>query len=123
MSVEPQQEEQKSFPITEAKSLVSNGDEAGALAVLEKAAENGNVMACFDAGFMMIKGIGRKEDLLGGLKLMEKGKKLVEGEEDMSWKSDGSVTEMLAPQTLDLSCLLLIHNHIFSRTIFQTSLP
>ena len=61
-SSEPKQEQEKRdlgiSSIIEAKSLLSNGDEAGALAVLKKAAKNGDVMACYDAGFMMIQGIG-----------------------------------------------------------------
>ena len=69
MSLEPKREKQGTSPIIEARSLLSNGDEAGALAVLRKAAESGNVMACYDAGFMMIQGIGCEKNWRGGLEL------------------------------------------------------
>ena len=87
-------------PIVEAKSLLSNGDQAGAFAVLKEAAENGNVMACYDCGFMMVQGIGCKKDWGGGLELIEKGRKLEGQSKNMNWKSDGSVTELLEPQTI-----------------------
>ncbi len=58
MSLQPQQKEYQEISlIIEAKSLLSNEDEVGALAVLKKAAAWGNVMACYDAGFMIIQGI------------------------------------------------------------------
>ena len=100
MSLEPQQEDPGISPIIEARSLISNGDEAGAFAVLKKAAESGDVMACYDAGFMMIQGIGCDADWKGGLYLMSKGMKLEEDSEDLSWKSNGSVTEMIEPQSM-----------------------
>ena len=93
-------------PIIEAKSLLSKGDVAGAFSVLKEGAENGNVMACFDCGFMMIQGIGCKKDLKEGLELMEKGRKLEKQSRSMNWKSDGSVTELFEPQTMELSGLL-----------------
>ena len=92
--------------IIEAKSLLSNGNEAGAFGVLNKAAENGNVMACFDCGFMMIQGIGCKKDCEGGLELISKGVGLVKESSDVSWKSDGSTSELFQPQSMNLSCLL-----------------
>ena len=95
----------KSSPIIEAKSLLSNGDEAGAFDVLRKAAKNGIVMACFDCGFMMIQGIGCWKNWKGGLKLISKGVRLGKGSKDMSWKSDGSVSELFEPQSMDLSGL------------------
>ena len=58
MSFEPKQKKQRISPIIEAKSLLSEGDVEGAFAVLKKAAEHEDVMACFDCGFMMIQGIG-----------------------------------------------------------------
>ena len=85
MSLEPQQEDLGIFPIIEAKSLLSNGDEAGALAVLKEGAESEDVMACYDAGFMMIQGIGCDKDLRGGLELMSKGMEFEEGSEGLSW--------------------------------------
>ena len=78
------EEVSSSSPITEAKSLLSNGDEAGAFAVLKKAAEHGDVMACYDCGFMMIQGIGCKQDWRGGLKLLSKGMELEKESSDMS---------------------------------------
>ena len=84
MSLEPKQKKQGASPIIEARSLLSNGDEGGALAVLREAAGVGNVMACYDCGFLMIQGIGcvinsnnRKE----GLKYFAQGRKLKEKEE------------------------------------------
>ena len=107
-SSEPKQEQEKRdlgiSSIIEAKSLLSNGDEAGALAVLKKAAESGDVMACYDAGFMMIQGNGCDEDWRGGLELMSKGMKLEKGLEDLSWKSCGSSTELIEPQSMFIGC-------------------
>ena len=110
-------------PIIQAKSLLSNGDEAGAFSVLKKAAESGDVMACYDAGFMMIQGIGCDVDCNGGLELMSKGMKLEEDSEDLSWKSCGSATELIGPQSMfiggefSLMCLILnddLNDHISS---------
>ena len=95
-------EQGRSSLITEAKSLLSNGDEAGAFAVLKKAANKGNVMACYDCGFMMIQGIGCEKNWEGGVELMRKGVKLENESENVSWKSNGSVTELLKKQTMDL---------------------
>ena len=97
-----------SSPIVEASSLFSNGDAEGAFAVLKKAADLGNVMACYDCGFMMIQGIGCKnsfESMKRGFELMEKGRALEEKSSDMSWKSDGSITELFQPQTMELCSL------------------
>ena len=105
MSLEPQQKKQRIFSIIGAKSLLSNGDEAGALAVLKKAAESGDVMACYDAGFMMIQGIGCDEDWRGGLEFMSKGMKLEKDTENLSWKSSGSASELFQPQTMNLKGL------------------
>ena len=123
MSFEPQQENLGISPIIQAKSLLSNGDEAGALAVLKEAAESGNVMACYDAGFMMIQGIGCDVDCYGGLELISKGMKLEKELEDLSWKSDGSATELLEAQSMFIGgefsfiCLILnddLNDHISS---------
>ena len=105
MSVQPKQEDTGVSPIVAAKSLLSNGYVEGAFWVLRKAADDGNVMACYDAGFMMIQGIGCERDRKGGLKLICKGRELERHSEDLSWKSDGSVTEVIGPQSMDLSCL------------------
>ena len=123
MSLEPQQEDSVIFPIIDARSLLSNGDEAGAFAFLKKAAESGDVMACYDAGFMMIQGIGCDVDWKGGLELMSKGMKLEEESEDLSWKSCGSASELIEPQSMfiggefSLMCLILnddLNGHISS---------
>ena len=105
MSLEPKQNKQGISPIIEARTLLSNGDVRGTLAVLRKGADGGNVMACYDCGFMMIQGIGCERDWRGGLELIEKGSKLGEQEGDEGWKSDGSATDVLGPQSMDLSCL------------------
>ena len=107
MSLQPQPEDTSTSPIIEAKILLSNGDKEGAFAVLKKAADGWNVMACFDVGFMMIQGIVFKRDARGGFEMIEKGIELERHEEDMSWKSDGSATDVIGPQSMDLSCLCL----------------
>ena len=123
MSLEPQQKKRRICSIIEAKSLLSNGDETGAFAVLKKAAESGDVMACYDAGFMMIQGIGCDKDWRGGLELMRKGMEFEKKLEDLSWKSCGSVTELIGPQSMfiggefSLMCLILnddLNDHISS---------
>ena len=98
-------------PIAEAKFLYSHGYKIKGIATLKRAATNGNVMACYDYGFIMIQGIECKKDLEGGLKLISKGKKLEEEQEGMSWKSDGSITEFFEPQTMCFGSLFL-NNHI-----------
>ena len=119
MSFEPKQKRQRTSPVIEAKSFLSQGDEAGAFGVLKKAAEHGDVMACFDCGFMMIQGIGCEKDWRGGLELLSKGVELEKESEDMSWKSDGSASELFEPQSMNLSGLLLknecvLNDHISS---------
>ena len=94
-------------PIIEAKSHLSNGDQAGAFAVLKKAAESGDVMACYDAGFMMIQGIGCDVDCYGGLELMSKGMEFEGDSEYLSWKSCGSATELIEPQSMFIECEFL----------------
>ena len=108
MSFESNQEDTSISPITEAKSLLSNGDVAGAFSVLREAAENGNMIACYDCGFMMMQGIGCRKDLKGGLELMRKGMELDEEPSDMSWNFDKSVSVLFEPQSMDLSCLFLL---------------
>ena len=99
-----------SSPIIEAKSPLSSGDVAGAFGVLKKGAENGDVMACYDCGFMMIQGIGCEKDWKGGLEWISKGVELEKESSDMSWKSDGSSSELFEPQSMDLNRLLLLMN-------------
>ena len=105
--------------IIEAKSLLSNGNEAGAFSVLKKAAKNGNVMACFDCGFMMIQGIGCEKNWEGGFKLISNGMELEKQSSDMSWKSYGSASELFEPQEMDLGSLfsltiMFLNAHISS---------
>ena len=107
MSFEPKQEDTEVSPIIEAKLLLSNGDVAEAFAVLKKGAEDGDVMACYDCGFMMIQGIGCEVDRQGGLELISIGMKLEEESEDMSWKSGGSVSELFEPQKMRFFSLFL----------------
>ena len=106
MSFEPKQKKQRISPIIEAKSLLSNGYEAEAFGVLLEATENGDVMACFDCGFMMIQGIGCGRNSEGGLEIMSKGVELEKESPNMNWKSDGSVSELFEPQSMDLIGLL-----------------
>ena len=103
-------ERQESSPIVEAKSLLSNGNRAKAFAVLKKAAEDGNVMACYNCGYMMIQGIGCFRNEKEGLELISKGVKLEKQSKDMSWKSDESVTELFHPQYMHLESLSLLIN-------------
>ena len=114
MSFEPKQEDTGGSPVIEAKSFFSQGDATGAFAVLKKAAENGDVMACFDCGFMMIQGIGCRKNQGGGLKLLYKGMELEKESEDMSWKSDGSASELFEPQSMNLSGLFLLVNLVLN---------
>ena len=106
MSFEPKQKKQRISPIIEAKSLLLKDDVVGAFAVLKKGAEGGDVMACYDCGFMMIQGIGGERDWKGGLEMISKGMKLENESKDISWKSDGSVSELFEPQSMNLNCLL-----------------
>ena len=110
MSFEPKQKKQRISPIIEAKSLLSKRRVKRAFSVLKKGAENGNVMACFDCGFMMIQGIGCEKNWEGGLELISKGIELEKESEHMSWKSDGSVSELFEPQSMDLKSLFLLMN-------------
>ena len=106
MSLEPQQETQGISPIIITKTLLLNKEEEAALDVLREGAEAGNVMACYDCGFLMIQGIGcEKKDWEGGLELLAQGRKLEEQDEHTVWKSDGSATDVLEPQSMDLSRL------------------
>ena len=114
MSFEPKQKRQRTSPVIEAKSLLSQGDEAKAFDVLKKAAKHGDVMACYDCGFMMIQGIGCEKNLRGGLKLLSKGVELEKESEDMSWKSDGSASELFEPQSMNLSGLFLLMNLVLN---------
>ena len=113
MSFEPKQQEGTGgSPIIEAKSLLSQGDVAGTFDVLKKAAEHGDVMACFDCGFMMIQGIGCEKNWEEGLELISKGEELEEESKDTKWKSDGSASELFEPQSMNLSGLSSFVNMI-----------
>ena len=117
MSFEPKQKKQKISSFIEAKSLLSKGDVAEAFAVLKEGTENGNVMSCFDCGFMMIQEIGCEKDWERGLELISKGVELEKESPNMSWKSDGSVFELLEPQSMDLSRLFLLMNMVLNHHI------
>ena len=117
MSFEPKQKRQRTSPVIEAKSLLSQGDEAGAFGVLKKAAEHEDVMACFDCGFMMIQGIGCEKNWKRGLELLSKGVELEKELDDISWKSDGSASELFEPQPMDLRCLFLLMNLVLNDDI------
>ena len=114
MSFEPKQEGTGGSPIIEAKSLLSQGDVAGAFGVLKKAAGHGDVMACYDCGFMMIQGIGCEKVLWEGFELLSKGVRLEKESSDMSWKSDGSASELFEPQSMNLSSLYLLMNLVLN---------
>ena len=101
-------EQTQSSPIIQAKSLFSKGNVEGAFAALRESALERNAMACFDAGFMMIQGIGCVKDWEGGVKLLEKGWSLVKGSKDDYWKADGSVSELFEPQSMDLRSLSFV---------------
>ena len=92
-------------PIIGARTLLSNGDKGGAFAVLREAADGGNVMACYDCGFMMIQGIGCEKDWKGGLELIENGTRLEGKRKRKGWKSSGSASDVLEPQSIDLKGL------------------
>ena len=70
-------------------------------------------MACYDVGFMMIQGIGCKRDLLNGIEFLRKGCELKKETLDMSWKSDGSVSELFEPQPMNLNSLLFNNDSHF----------
>ena len=112
MSFEPKQKKQRISPIIEAKSLLSKENKAGAFDVLKKGAKNGNVMAYFDCGFMMIQGIGCEKDWEGGLEFISNGVELKKQSSDMSWNSDGSVSELFEPQSMSLNSLFSLMNMI-----------
>ena len=107
MGVSFSSEQGKTTSIMKAKSLFTKGDVERAFAVLKEAASRGNVMACFDAGFMMIQGIGCEKDWKGGMTLLEKGCRLVRGLRDDCWRRDGSLSELFESQSMDLNCLFL----------------
>ena len=73
MSFQSPPKKASTSPIIEAKSLFTKGDVEQAFGVVREGALRGNVMACFDAGFMMIQGIGCVKDWEGGLELLKKG--------------------------------------------------
>ena len=108
-----QKEDTGISPIIKAKSLLSKGNVTKAFSVLKKAAENGDVMACFDCGFMMIQGIGCEMDWEGGLELISKGVELENESPDMSWKSDGSASELFEPQLMDIQSLFFVRDYDF----------
>ena len=108
MSIQAQPENNTgTSPITQAKSLFSSGDVEGAFTVLKEAALGGNAMACFDAGFMLIQGIGCEKSWKRGWELLKKGWELAKDSKDDCWRTDGSVSELFEPQSMVLKCLFL----------------
>ena len=107
MGVSFSSERNRTSSTIQAKSLFSKGDVEGAFAVLKEDALGGNAMACFDAGFMMIQGIGCVKDWKGGMELLEKGCSLMKGSKDECWKRDGSVSELFEAQSMNLNGLFL----------------
>ena len=97
---ESQQMDTRTSPINESKTPLTEWDKEGDLSVLKKATESGNVMGCYDTGFVMIQGIGCEEDLKGGLELIAKRGVKHEESGDTSWKSSGSATDVVEPQTM-----------------------
>ena len=120
MSFQQQQEDLGISPIIKAKSLLSNGDKAGAFAVLKEGAESGDVMACYDVGFMMIQGIGCDVDWKGGIEFVSKGSKLEEESPDMSWELCGSATELIEPQSMFIGGLLFWLMNVILSDCFQS---
>ena len=107
MSFQSLRKEASTSPIIEAKSFFTKGDVEQAFGVVREGALRGNVMACFDAGFMMIQGIGCVKDWKGGMELLEKGYSLAKDSKDDDWRADGSVSELFEPQSMDLNGLFL----------------
>ena len=107
MSFQPPPKRPRTSPIIEAKSLFSNGDVKGAFSVVREAALGGNAMACFDAGFMLIQGIGCEKDKTGGFELLKKGCTLARDSKDDCWRGGGSVSELFESQSMDLHGLFL----------------
>ena len=102
-----QKQEPKPSSSIRQKSSLSKEEAEEILASLKNDASKGNVMACYDAGFMMIQGIGCWRDWKGGLQLIIQGSTLESDKKDESWKSDKSVTKRIGPQTMFLRGLFL----------------
>ena len=107
MSFQSLRKEASTSPIIEAKSFFTKGDVEQAFGVVREGALRGNVMACFDAGFMMIQGIGCEVDWSEGLKLLEKGCSLMRDSKDDCWRRDGSLSELFESQSMNSSGLFL----------------
>ena len=82
----------------------------GVLGSLIEKAEDGNIMACYDAGFMLVQGIECEKNVAEGLKWMRTGRKLEEQSENMKWKLSKSISKRFGPQTMDFSGLFLLMN-------------
>jgi len=103
-----QPDQQVGVFISEIKALLSNGDEKRAFDDLMKRARAGNAMACYDCGFMMIQGIGCERDWREGMELVKKGHVLAEKKKNENWKKQGSVTDVIEPQTVNLRSLFFV---------------
>jgi len=102
MSLQPKPKMMKFSPIVRAKHRFSEGNKEGAVALLIEEATKENVMACYDAGLMIFQGIGWERDCDLGLELMRMGVKYEKDQNDMSWKDDGSVSEVIGPLSMNL---------------------
>ncbi len=91
----------------------SERDAEKAFAALQKSASQGNVMACYDVGFMMIQGIGCRKNRKEGFEMMKRGSEFERNEKDLSWKSENSVTKLIGPQKLLLMRLFWMDFHSF----------
>ena len=107
MSFQPPEKKQRISSFEKAKSLFLKGDMEGAFIALREGDFEGNASACFDIGFMLIQGIGCLKNLKEGMELIKKGCDLFRNSKDDSWKSNGRLSELFEPQSMDLNSLLI----------------
>ena len=103
-----QNRDEEASSLKNQEIFLSHEEAENVLCVLKDRALEGNVMACYDAGFMMIQGIGCWRDWREGLKLIIRGSDLEENEEDESWKLVESVTKRIEPQIMFLRGLFFV---------------
>ncbi len=86
-------------PNAEAVELLAEGKKSKVVSVLKKAAGEGNVVACFDLGWGLLRGVGSKS-VKGGLEWLRKGAALA-AKCDNAWKDlpspFSSVTSLVLP--------------------------
>jgi len=112
--MEPTEKRRKISVIAEAKKFLSKGDLPRTFDILSKGAEKGDVMACFDAGLILLKGVGSFHDEKEGLKLIKRGMELKKAQPKEDWSSEGSVIEAMKMDSLELNCLFLVTFFVFS---------